>query len=169
MEKAEPDFKITIGNQSFNERAEAGTLFLEKAYESSTGKVTDIGTYKGFIVSVEKNWVGIHNLILKGNTEYRTELGTGGVGNMVKIENLFHNLDSYGAKVKGRLEQYQRDMEQSKLEYEKPFQYELELKQKLHRQFELDSMLDLENDKGQVLKQENGEMDREEKVYASCR
>lgn len=169
MEKAEPDFKITIGNQSFKERAEAGTLFLEKVYESSTGKVTDIGTYKGFIVSVEKNWVGIHNLILKGNAEYRTELGTGGVGNMVKIENLFHNIDSYGAKVKGRLEQHQRDMEQSKLEYEKPFQYELELKQKLHRQFELDSMLDLENEKGQVLKQENGEMDREEKVYASCR
>ena len=38
-------------------------------------------------------------------------------------------------------------MESSKLEYEKPFAYEQELKEKLARQFELNSQLDLENAK----------------------
>ena len=36
-------------------------------------------------------------------------------------------------------------MEQAKIEYDKPFQYEDELKEKLHRQFELNTQLDLEN------------------------
>ena len=41
----------------------------------------------------------------------------------------------------------QRDMESSKSEYEKPFQYEAELKEKLSRQYELNAELDLENGK----------------------
>ena len=44
-----------------------------------------------------------------------------------------------------KLEQYQRDMEQAKSEYEKPFAYEEELKSKTARQFELNTQLDLEN------------------------
>ena len=36
-------------------------------------------------------------------------------------------------------------MEQAKREYEKPFQYEEELKTKLARQFELNNLLDMEN------------------------
>ncbi|WP_346873902.1 hypothetical protein [Clostridium sp. UBA5988] len=38
-------------------------------------------------------------------------------------------------------------MEQSKQEYEKPFSYETELKDKLARQFALNAELDLENSK----------------------
>lgn len=49
-------------------------------------------------------------------------------------------------------------MEQAKTEFEKPFQYGKELKEKLARQFELNNLLDMENRKsseeeqsGQVL------------------
>ena len=44
-----------------------------------------------------------------------------------------------------KIDEYKRDMEQAKIEYEKPFQYENELKEKMARQFELNTQLDLEN------------------------
>ena len=44
-----------------------------------------------------------------------------------------------------KIEQYEADLAQSKLEYEKPFAYETEYREKLARQCELNAQLDLEN------------------------
>ena len=46
-----------------------------------------------------------------------------------------------------KISQYKRDMESSKAEYEKPFEYEKELNAKIKRQYELNTELDLENGK----------------------
>ena len=46
-----------------------------------------------------------------------------------------------------KISDYERDMESSKEQYERPFEYEEELNQKLARQYELNNMLDLENGK----------------------
>ncbi len=64
---------------------------------------------------------------------------------MAKLENLFNGIQENIGFLEGKLEKYRLDMEQAKLEYEKPFQYEEELKTKLARQFELNNLLDLEN------------------------
>ena len=64
---------------------------------------------------------------------------------MVKIENCFNNIHNYASSIEKNIEEAKRDMEQSEIEYNKPFQYENELKEKLARQSELDTMLDLGN------------------------
>lgn len=46
-----------------------------------------------------------------------------------------------------KISDYERDMESSKKQYERPFEYQEELNRKLARQSELNNMLDLENDK----------------------
>ena len=46
-----------------------------------------------------------------------------------------------------KIEDYRNDLEASKSEYEKPFAYEEELKEKVARQYELNAQLDLENGK----------------------
>lgn len=66
---------------------------------------------------------------------------------MTRIENLFNGIQGNIAFLEERLEKYRLDMEQAKIEYEKPFQYEEELKTKLARQFELNNLLDMENPK----------------------
>lgn len=66
---------------------------------------------------------------------------------MVKLENAFNSLSEHEEFLIKKIDQYERDMEQSKQEYEKPFTYESELKEKLARQFELNAQLDLENGK----------------------
>jgi len=64
---------------------------------------------------------------------------------MTRLENLFNGIQGNIGFLEERLEKYRLDMEQAKLEYGKPFQYEEELKTKLARQFELNNLLDLEN------------------------
>ena len=89
--------------------------------------------------------MGTHYLILRGKTDYKVELSNSPVGNMVKMENLFNGIQSNIDFLEKKIDEYQRDMEQAKIEYEKPFQYENELKEKMARQFELNTQLDLEN------------------------
>ena len=91
--------------------------------------------------------MGADYLVLRGKTEYKTDLSTSPVGCMTKLENLFNGIQEKIGFLEERLEKYRLDMEQAKAEYEKPFQYGEELKEKLARQFELNNLLDMENRK----------------------
>jgi N12 class adenine-specific DNA methylase len=144
---ASPEFSITIGKSQFTERVDGGTVMLEAISKCKTGDVYPIGRFKGFDLLVEKNYMGVNYMVLRGKTEYKAELSTSPVGNMVKLENTFNGLSENEEFLIKKIDQYQRDMEQSKQEYEKPFSYETELKEKLARQFALNAELDLENSK----------------------
>lgn len=160
------EFSITIGGLKFNERVDGGTAFLSAAGKGKTGETTEIGSYRGFSVLVEKNFMGVDSIVLRGRTDYKTDISTSPVGCMVKLENLFNGIQGNIAFLEGKLEEYQRDMEQSKAEYEKPFQYEAELKEKLARQFELNTSLDLENKTIPEQQQEAAQVAEEEIRYA---
>jgi len=142
-----PDFAITVGRATYIERADGGTMMLEAISKCKTGETTAIGSFHGFELLVEKNFMGTNYMVLRGKTEYKTELSTSPVGSMVKLENLFHGIHENVEFLEKKIEQYQNDLEASKAEYEKPFAYEKELQEKLARQFELNAQLDIENAK----------------------
>ena len=142
-----PDFAITIGKATYTERVDGGTMMLEAISKCKTGETTAIGKFHGFDLLVEKNFLGINYMVLRGKTEYKAELSTSPVGSMVKLENLFNGLHENVDFLEKKIEQYQNDLEASKAEYDKPFAYSEELEQKLARQCELNAQLDLENSK----------------------
>ena len=142
---ADEEFAIKVENMPFHERVDGGTAVLAAVSKCKVGETTGIGEYRGFEVQVEKNFIGVNYLILHGRTDYKVELSNSPVGCMVKLENCFNGMDGNIEFLEKKLEQYQRDMEQTKSEYEKPFAYEEELKSKTARQFELNTQLDLEN------------------------
>ena len=148
---AEPDFAITVDvagkSTKFTERTDGGTFMLQAVSQCKTGETTHIGSFKGFELLVEKNFIGVNNMVLRGKTDYKAELSTSPVGNMVKLENLCHGIQVNIPELEKRIEQYQRDMEQSRQEYEKPFTQEEELNEKVARLNELNVQLDLENGK----------------------
>lgn len=144
---ASPDFAITIGKATYTERVDGGTMMLEAISKCKTGETTAIGKFHGFELLVEKNFLGINYMVLRGKTEYKAELSTSPVGSMVKLENLFNGLHENIDFLEKKIEQYQNDLEASKAEYDKPFAYSEELEQKLARQCELNAQLDLENSK----------------------
>ncbi len=158
----EPEFGITIGRACFTERVDGGTVMLEAISKCKTGEITPIGVFKGFELLVEKNFIGVSYMVLRGKTDYKAELSTSPVGNMIKLENLSGGFSEYIEFMTKKMEQYQRDMEESKAEYEKPFEQELELVEKTARLNELNAELDLENKVADVdlAGQEKGEKDR---------
>ena len=142
-----PDFAITIGNATYTERVDGGTVMLEAISKCKTGETTPVGKFHGFELLVEKNFLSINYMVLRGKTEYKEELSTSPVGSMVKLENLFNGLHENVDFLEKKIEQYQNDLEASKAEYDKPFAYSAELEEKLARQYELNAQLDLENAK----------------------
>ncbi len=142
-----PDFAITVGKFTYTERADGGAVMLEAVSKCKTGDTTALGSFHGFELLVEKNFMGVNYLILRGKTEYKVELSTSPVGNMVKLENCFNGIHENEEYLLKKIEQYENDLAASKEEYEKPFMHEEELSQKLARQFELNAQLDLENEK----------------------
>ena len=142
-----PEFAITIGKATYTERVDGGTMMLEAISKCKTGETTAIGKFHGLELLVEKNFLGINYMVLRGKTEYKAELSTSPVGSMVKLENLFNGLHENIDFLEKKIEQYQNDLEASKAEYDKPFAYSEELNEKLARQCELNAQLDLENAK----------------------
>ncbi|MFR4055047.1 MAG: hypothetical protein ACLT0M_08810, partial [Agathobacter rectalis] len=136
-----------IGKATYTERVDGGTMMLEAISKCKTGETTAIGKFHGFELLVEKNFLGINYMVLRGKTEYKAELSTSPVGSMVKLENLFNGLHENIDFLEKKIEQYQNDLEASKTEYDKPFAYSKELEEKLARQCELNAQLDLENAK----------------------
>lgn len=139
------EFSIKIESINYTVRADAGVAMLSAISRCHSGETSEIGEYKGFKILVNKNYTGTGCLILRGKTDYMLDYSASPVGSMVKIENCFNNIQNYASSIEKNIEEAKRDMEQSELEYNKPFQYENELKEKLARQSELDAMLDLGN------------------------
>ncbi len=152
------EFEISIHNRLYDERKQAGTKLLEEASACKIGERCLLGQYKGFDLFVEKCLMGGIDFILSGSMEHRTKLSTSPVGSIVRLENLLkdmhENIDFY----QNRLEQYEKDKKQAQEEYQKPFVQEEELRGKLERQAELDTLLNLDNqepDKEQEIVCEN--------------
>ena len=72
--------------------------------------------------------------------EYLDEIAAAGI-NEIDVQCYLNENEEF---LKKKIEQYKRDMESSKSEYEKTFAYEKELSDKQKRQAELNAMLDLE-------------------------
>ena len=158
-----PDFSVVVGKFTFTERVDGGTNLLETISKCKTGETTAIGDFHGFELLVEKNFLGVNYLILRGKTEYKMELSTSPVGNMVKLENTFAGISENEDFLHKKIEQYENDLAASKEEYEKPFAHEEELQEKLARQFELNAELDLENAKSVDADLGGAEQSEEEK------
>ena len=158
----EGEFSIKIGQITYTERIEAGQAMLELAMKCKSGDTLRVGEFRGFEVFVQKNFMEANYIFLRGQAEYPAELSSSPVGNMVKLENLLQGFNAVEMDCIKKIEQYQRDMEQAKREYEKPFPYDEVLKQKLSRQIELNDELDLENKKSKET-----EVEQEQKVAPS--
>lgn len=98
-----------------------------------------------------------HEIIIHGNLKYRVDLGDSPQGNMTRIENIVKNLEERMTKSEETIENHKKNLENSKLEYAKPFSYEEEYKTKSARQFRLNQELDLGTKNEEVVDEdENG-------------
>ena len=143
------EFSLKVQGITYTERVDAGTQLLQAISKAKNGDITSVGEYRGFELLVEKNFMGMNYIVLRGKTDYKAETSTSPVGIVTRMENLFDKFHENIEFLEKKIEQYENDMRASKEEYEKPFEHETELKEKLARQCELNAQLDLENAKAQ--------------------
>lgn len=155
MAEKEPEFSITVGGITYTERTDGGAALISAMGKAKTGAVTELGSYKGFTLSVEKNFMGTSYIILGGKAGYKAETSSSAVGLMIRIDNVFDSIPEKVPFLENKIKGYRRNMEQAKKDFDKPFEYEEELKEKLARQFEINVELDLDKgDNEQALPQQ---------------
>lgn len=158
-------FSININGKLFDEREKAGTILKSLYNKVEPGKELHIGTYQGFNLLIRKSMLyESYEITIHGNLKYKVELGDSPHGNMVRIENIIKNLEDRMKKSEEIIENHKKNLENSKLEYEKPFPYEEEYKNKLARQFELNQELDLGRNNEEVVDEDENGVEEELEV-----
>ena len=109
-----------------------------------------------------------YRITLRNALSHTVSLGADVHGNITRIDNV---LDSFESKLKAceeRLENIKNQLESAKVEVQKPFAHELELKEKSARLDELNIMLNMDKNGTVILGEERSEnnMVEPEKAYA---
>lgn len=135
------EFVINILGKNYSERSDAG-LVLESVL--SMQQIPEpFGDYLGFPLTVMAD--NHSHVYLNGSgIQYGVDMGDSQIGNITRIENTVSNLDKQLIKCEEQLERYRLDMEESRVNSEKSFQYEDELQSKLKRQAELNELLEVD-------------------------
>lgn len=151
-----------MNGKLFDEREKAGTVLKSFYNKIEPGKELHIGTYQGFNLLLRKSILyESYDITIHGNQKCRASLGDSLHGNMVRIKNIVKNLEDRIIKSEKTIENHKRNLENSKLEYQKTFPYENEYKTKLARQFELNQELDLGMNNEEVIDECENEFEKE--------
>ena len=140
---------MTIDGVEYPEKEAAAKALLEscKGVDSTDSK--EIGEYMGFKLSVALDgFQKQFHLFIRGQMTYKTELGTDTFGNMTRINNVFDALPKFLKEANEKLENLQSQQVAAKVEVEKPFPQEGELKEKETRLVLINSDLNIDGEGG---------------------
>ena len=140
---------MIIDEKKILEKKEAGQKIINMCKSMTCKEPIEIGVYKGFkmILSFDTFDRTFH-LDLKNKLSYNLALGSDLLGNITRIDNTLGNIKNKLEKSKNDLVETRKQFENAKLETQRPFPQEEELKQKSKRLDELNIQLNLnKNDK----------------------
>ena len=138
------DFKITIKGDTLTDKDNAGAAILEACKEVKNSDPVEIGSYKGFAMYLSYAAFGNeHTLTLKGAMSHTAKLGLDARGNLTRIDNALNNMPQRLQSVQKELENLYNQQAAAKVEVQKPFMQEQELKEKTARLVVLDKELNM--------------------------
>lgn len=156
------DFLIEINSKKFNDPKEAGQEIIKSINRNIDKDILyEIGKYKGFILYIE-NKFNDEKLYLCKNGVYSVQLSKVPSLNIQRLDEELSKFEKYVENGEKKIKDYQREIEQCKIELQKPFEEENELKELLKRQSELNNKLNLDNNKDKQLLIEDEITDEEE-------
>lgn len=138
------DFKITIKGDTLTDKDNAGAAILEACKEVKNSDPVEIGSYKGFTMYLSYAAFGNeHTLTLKGAMSHTAKLGLDARGNLTRIDNALNNMPQRLQSMQKELENLYNQQAAAKVEVQKPFMQEQELKDKTARLAVLDRELNM--------------------------
>ena len=136
---------MEIRGDTLTDKENAGAALLDACKEVKGSEPVQIGSYRGFTMSVEFSaWKQEYTLLLKGQMTHRASLGTDPRGNLTRIDNALSQMPQRLEAAKAQLDNLYQQQAAAKKEVGKPFPYEDDLRVKSARLVELDTLLNLD-------------------------
>ena len=160
MPEDKESFVMKVGSRTYYDKKEAGTALIALCKQMNTmGQIVPIGEYAGFAMKVTFDSFNRKFVMsLKGEISHNLEIGSDALGNITRINNVLENMDKELSEARTKLENVSHQLETAKIEVQKPFPAEQELKGKMERLAALDALLNMDE------KGEDVVLDEEPKV-----
>ena len=160
MPEDKESFVMKVGSRTYYDKKEAGTALIALCKQMNTmGQTVPIGEYAGFAMKITFDSFNRKFVMsLKGEISHNLEIGSDALGNITRINNVLENMDKELAEARTKLENVSHQLETAKIEVQKPFSAEQELKEKMERLAALDALLNMDE------KGEDVVLDEEPKV-----
>lgn len=144
-------FPMTVDGKVYTDKGEAGEALIAfcKAQKKLGNYLEErkCGEYRGFKISLGwDSWNKTFNLYLQNELRCSVELGSDKHGNIVRINNILASLPKELDKFENKLANTKVQLENAKIQLEKPFKHEQELKEKSARLDQLNIELSLDKD-----------------------
>ena len=144
------NFSMKVGNRIFTDKKEAGTAILAMCQEmDSLQQMVEIGEYAGMKMKVTFDSFNRKFVMsLKGELSHNFELGSDAFGNITRLHNVLAGMAGKLSEAETKLNNVTHQLETAKMEVQKPFPAEEELKEKMERLAELDALLNMDEKGG---------------------
>ena len=151
---------MTLRGIKYTEKAAAGEMLIAICKEYPLSAPTEIGSYRGFKMEVFYDTVNAHYCLnLCGKAKYKVDLGYDPLGNLTRIENELAKFPARLEVAKTKRTETIAQFETAKVEVQKPFAFEDELKEKSERLNALNIELNLDQKAPAVLDAEPEQSD----------
>ena len=151
---------MVISDVVYNEKAEAGKAILETCKKMTNPEPMIIGGYRGFIMELSfDSFSREYKLSLKNELSHSVALGTDIHGNITRLDNFLESFEIKRQACEEMLSNTITQLENAKLEVEKPFMQEDDLKAKSARLDELNILLNMYQKDNEIM---DGELSEDE-------
>ena len=148
---------MVVAGVTYAERKAAGTAILEIRKTLTDSTPVPLGQYRGFEMEIFfDSLFKEYKVSLTGAHEHSLTLGTDILGNILRLDNLLGGFENDLASAQRDLATYETQLASAKVEVEKPFPQEDELRAKSARLDELNILLNMDKQENEIM---DGELD----------
>ena len=152
---------LTLMGVTYAEKKEAGAALLTMCQNMLSPEAAQVGSYRGLTLELEfHSFSQEYRLTMIGQLRHTVTLGTDVFGNLQRMDNMLETLPMKEQACLEQLSNLQNQLETAKVEVQKPFPREEELKVKVARLEELNTLLDLDHKEAEITDAEPDEAPR---------
>ena len=152
---------MTVKGVFYSEKADAGNAILAACKAMTNPNPITLGEYRGFKMELSfDSFSKEYDVKLRGKLGYTVPLGTDTYGNITRLDNTLEGLPKRLEMNEQELENVKQQFETAKVDVERPFPQEEELKTKTARLNELNALLNVDKRENEIVGGEPDEGDK---------
>ena len=141
---------MTVKGAFYSEKADAGNAILEACKAMTNPEPIPLGEYRGFTMELYFE-AREYKVRLKGELAYPVTLGTDTFGNITRLDNALEGLPKRLEMNEMEFDNIKKQFETAKVDVERPFPQEEELKAKTDRLNELNALLNVDKRENEIV------------------